>query len=405
MKRIPGVIIALSVLVIVFASSVGSTLAAWTARGDTVNKITVGSIKGQIKEDYAQGQTVMPGTTVKKVVNVTNTGNIDMLIRVKITKAWGSSRDADGNLIVNPWLSTDNILITFNTTDWYHDTSDDYYYYIGAVSPGETTKVPLMKEFTVSSNSGSIYAGDTADITVYLECVQAAGNGIKAWSKNPFILGDYKPGTVKTDISEVVFLNPADGFSFKTVGGDLFVNFKDMVPGESRSQTVRISSEYPGRAEIFLKADYMDQTQATAENRELIDKLLKQYATITLTADDGTLLYRGPVWGNPDVDSHGTDSEKYFISLGNFDAGTGKNVTVMLSLDPAMDNKYQKLLGQVKWTFAAEGRSDVYSATKTGEDTQLLVSLTAVLLSASAIYILVKVTKRRIKADSPADKT
>lgn len=402
MKRIPGYMIALSVLVIIFASSAGSTLAAWTSRGDTVNKITVGSIKGQITEDYAQGQVVMPGTTVKKVVNVTNTGSIDMLIRVKITKAWGS-RDSDGNLIVNPWLSTDNILISFNTTSWYYDTSDGYYYYIGAVSPGETTKVPLMKEFTVSPNSGSIYAGDTANITVYMECVQAAGDGIKAWSKNPSVLGDYKYGTKKTDISEVVFLNPKDGFSFKTNGGDLFVNFKDMVPGESLSQVIRVSSEYPSRTEIFLKADYIDQTQATAENRELIDRLLKQYATITLTADDGTLLYRGPVWGNPDVESHGTDSGKYFISLGNFDAGTGKNLTVMLSLDPLMDNKYQKLLGQVKWTFAAEGRSAVFSVTKTGEDTQLAISLTAGILSAGAIAILIYVKKRKEKAGSPAE--
>lgn len=392
MKKLSGTVIALIALVIVFTLSAGGTIAAWSTQSDAVNKITIASIQGEISEDFVFGQTLMPGATVKNVVAVRNSGNIDARIRVKIEKAWGPGRDDEGKLIVDPSLSADNILITYNTTNWYYEKSEGYFYYLSVVKPGEVTPVPLMQEYTIDKNSGNEYKNMHADIIVHMECIQADGDGIKAWSSNPSVLGAVKPGPGKSAVAQVVFLNPEDGFDFNESEGDLFVNFKNLVPGESQSQVINIKNSYVQKTEIFLRADYIDQSQATPENTELIEKLLKQYASITITTDDGTVLYRGPVWGNLDVDSHGTDSAKYYISLGSFGKDASRDLTVYLSLDPEMDNTYQSLLGLIKWTFAAEGRetaySDVLSATKTGEKTQFALSISMLLISGTLIGII-----------------
>ncbi len=406
MKKLTSYIIVLVVLVIVFVTSAGSTLAAWSVQSDTVNKITIGSVKGLVMEEYIQNQTVMPGSTVNKVVTVKNTGDIDARIRVRIDKAWGASRDDDGNLIADHSLNTDNIRITYDSTKWYYDKADGYFYYLDVLSPGAATAVPLMKEFTVDKEIGNEYKNMQADIVVHMECVQAMGDGIRVWSDNPRVLGSYLPGPGKTAVAEVAFTGSTDGFTFKTSGGDLFVNFKDLIPGESQSQVIKISNVFSQKTEVFLRADFIDQTHATPENRELIEKLLKQYAVITITADDGTVIYKGPVWGNPDIDSHGTDSAKYFISLGRFDAGTSKNLTVSLSLDSAMDNRYQNLLGLVKWTFAAEGREAEYTpVTKTGERNQTILSLSLLLISGSLICILEVHRRRKDKKQTALSQT
>jgi len=399
MNKFPAYAAALIVLMTVFVSSAGGTLAAWTAERETVNRISIGSIKGLVSmEGFSFGQIVMPGTTAPNVVSVKNTGSIDVLVRLKMDIAWGSSRDSEGKLIVIPSLPTDNIHITFNSTNWHFDQADGYFYYKGVVRPGEST-IPLMKEFTVDSNSGNEYEKMMADFIVHMECIQSAGDGPKAWGMDSSVLSVSRSGSGAASIAEVEFINPTDGFRFNSSDGDLFINFKDLIPGESQSQVIKITNSYTKKTEIFLKADYIDQTQSTPENRELIEKLLKEYATITITNEVGTVLYRGPIWGNLDVDSHGTDSAKYYISLGNFDSLTSAKLTVNLSLDPAMDNKYQNALGLIKWTFAAEGRESAYTSVvaKTGESTQKVLSLSMLLLSGSLLCLLVVKHRKRAR--------
>ena len=88
----------------------------------------------------------------------------------------------------------------------------------------------------------------------------------------------------------------------------------------------------------------------TEEEQKLLDELLAKYALITVK--DGTkTLYQGAVDGN--LDGKGWSMQKN-ISLGTIEAGKGKNLNVTLSVSPDMDNRYQNLLGKVKWIFTAE---------------------------------------------------
>lgn len=348
-----------------FLLSSGMTYASWQSQGETVNKISMASVKGQIVEEYEQNQTVYPNATVDKKVQVKNTGTVDALPRVKIEKVWGDTRDEDGKLLTDPDLSTDNIEITYNTEKWTYDPNDGYFYYNEVLKPGEITD-SLFDSFKVNGeNTGGEYKNKQADIIVNMELVQAAGNGLTYWDKSFEELGiTYKQTSQIEIVTTVSFNNPDDGFSFDVNEGDLFADFKNLVPGESRSQLVTVTNNWNKPVEIFLWADFIDQTQATDETRALIDKLLKEYATIVITDDNGTVIYSGAVWGSPDIDSEGTDSMKYPYSLGIFASSETKNLNINLSLDSQMDNEYRDLLGLIKWVFSASGDEEQKPSTE-----------------------------------------
>ena len=332
------------------------SFASWKSQGDTVNKITIASVKGCIVEEYEQNQVVFPNGTVEKVVKVKNTGTADAMIRIKIEKVWGDGRDENGKLIINPELDTDNIIIHYNTEKWVYNAEDGYYYYMQVLKPGDVTS-SLLDSFTVSGNkTDGRYKNKHADIVVNMEMVQAAGGGLSYWGTSFEKLGIVYKQQVQTDIITTVdFTNPKEGFSFAVNDGDLFANFKNLVPGESRSQIVEITNKWNKDTEIFLWAEYIEQSQATDKTRELIKKLLHENAVIVITDDSGTIIYKGAVWGNPDIDSKGTDSMKYPISLGLFEENQTKKLNISLYLDSQTDNEYMELTGLIKWVLSAEG--------------------------------------------------
>lgn len=343
-----------------FLLSSGMTYASWQSQGETVNKISMASVKGQIVEEYDQNQVVYPNATVDKIVQVKNTGTVDAVPRVKIEKAWGDSRDENGKLLINPDLSTENIEITYNTEKWTYDSNDGYFYYKEVLKPGDITD-SLFDSFTVNGEiTGGEYKNKQADIIVNMELIQAAGNGLTFWDTSFEELGIIYKQTNQIEIdTTVLFKNPDDGFSFDVNEGDLFADFKDLVPGESRNQLVTVTNNWNQSTEIFLWADFVDQIQATDDTRELINKLLKEYAYIVITDDSGNIIYSGAVWGSPDIDSEGTDSMKYPYSLGIFKSGETKNLNVSLYLDPQTDNEYKELLGLIKWVFRASGDESI----------------------------------------------
>ncbi|NMP37258.1 MAG: hypothetical protein GX051_03925 [Clostridiales bacterium] len=388
--------------VIIFFGSVGTTLANWAVRNDTVNKLTLGKVEGEIVERYVQGQTVNPGAEVEKIVNVKNTGNVDSLVRVRLSKAWGETRNTDGTLNVNDTLDPSSIHITCNDEKWYFNPNDGYYYYLGVLAPDELTAEPLFEGFEVDSSIGNDYSNMQADIKIDMECVQAGGNGVSAWGTSLEALGiEYNPSTPVLPDIEVDFKGPDEGFKFNAYEGDLFVNFKNLIPGDYRSEILRVDNSYEKGAEIFLRAEITEQTHATPETLKYIDRLLKEYAIIKITALDGTLIYNGPVWGAlGEADNSGT--MKSNLSLGKFASGSYRSFTVELTLSPDMGNEYSELLGMVKWVFEAEGISSDYTPENpeipdTGVYAQFVPCFA--LMIASGILATVLFKKRKTASD------
>ncbi len=399
-------------LAIIFTLSVGFTLAEWKIQNNTVNLISMGSVKGRILEEYEQGQIVNPSATVNKVVNVKNTGTIDANVRVKIKKAWGDNRDENGKLIVNTDLSTDNIIINYNKKDWYYNEEDGYFYFKGVLAPNEVTP-SLLDSFVVEgSTTDSSYAGKTADIVVSMEIIQAGGDGISYWGMTPEELNiecNYSSGSDK--VSKIDFWGSESGFRFNTDNGDLFYNFKNLVPGENRSQIVKITNKWENPVEIFLYADYADQKYDSPETLELIENLLKEYATIVISDENGNLIYSGSVWGNLDNNTMGVSSMKHLKSLGVFNGGETKRLNVSLFLDSQMDNEYQDLLGKVKWVVCAQGaatadesemiQNDIPGdSVKTGRESALYIYFAVALLSALVLIALLYFKKEKKENDT-----
>ena len=339
-----------------FLFSTGMTYASWKVQDDTINKITMGSVRGQIVEEFAQDTIVYPDADMTKIVQVKNTGTIDAIPRVKIEKVWGDSRDENGNLLVNPALSTENIEITYNTEDWSYNSDDGYFYYKSILSPDEVTN-SLFDSFRINGEkSGKEYQNKFADIIVTMEIIQAAGDSLSYWDMSYDDLGiSYKQDEQQKVVTSVTFQNPENGFTFDVNGGDLFADFKNLIPGESRSQIVEITNIWDYDVEIYFWADYVDQENADSKTMELVNQLLHQYANIIITNENGVVIYDGPIWGNVDKDIYGTDSMKFPYSLGKFSSGETKNVNISLYLSPEMDNEYLDLLGLIKWVFSAEG--------------------------------------------------
>ena len=317
-------------LAAVFAVSVtGTTLALWRKTDTSDHIAQMATVTGQIVEEYDGAEEIYPGSTVEKVVNVQNTGTADSVIRVKVEKAWGAERDEDGNLLVDDTVSTDNILIDYNTEYWQYDQTDGYFYYKGVLKPGETTIEPLFKEFTIDKvTTGPEYAGLTADIWVRMECVQAAFGGPSIWDKSLTELGiTYQPEEKPQLVTKVEFQNPTNGFVFTPTDEtsytvsvqDLFYNFKNLLPGETMSQTITVTNSYNQETEIFLRAEDIEQS-LSPEQAELVDRLLREYATIVVTDDGGRVIYNGPIWGNLTGTGSNPDNMKNDISLGTFAA-------------------------------------------------------------------------------------
>lgn len=351
MRKKKSLLLALS-LVLVIVTGIGSSIAAWSSQTKSKNLISMGSVRGKIVEEYQQESVVYPGGSVSKTVNVSNTGSVDMLARVKVDTFW--NHDAGE---VEP-IGNEDIQIDFNSSNWYFDQQSGYYYYKNVLSPGETTEQPLFSSFAVSKNLNQAYAGANGTIQVKMECVQAGGNGVQFWNKTLDELGIKYTETTRTPVQVgVQFKGEQAGFVFDENKDDLFANFKNLVPGETCNQSIRIENSSGANQVIFLHAKVAEQ-EADQQVIALVQEMLQKYAIVRVTNQDGQLIYDGPADGNLAVDKSAPDSMSKPISLGAFAKDKPQSLSVELSLNPEMDNQYQSLLGKVTWVFSASGADE-----------------------------------------------
>ena len=326
----------------------GSVLAAWNVSDFAVNMVSMASYKNTIQENYERPQHVDPGQKVIKEVNIKNEGNTDTFVRVKVDQMFGNT-DQNGTFIKDSSLDRNMILIHYNTDLW-ELRKDGYWYYRNVLKTGESTEKPLMDSFILSTDADNRYKNKEARIIVNMESIQAEGQAMKTlWGFNEKELGiTYQP-CVCEEVSKVV-LGKDGTLKFEGTETDLFMNFKNLQPGCSRSQVIGIRNQWKSRIKMMLRAEKTVQEKMTEEEQKLLDELLTKYALITVK--DGTkTLYQGTVDGN--LDGTGWSMKKN-ISLGTIEAGKEKNLNVTLAVSPDMDNRYQNLLGKVKWVFTAE---------------------------------------------------
>ena len=378
-RKLTGVLATLGISTLVYAGVFGY----WKITGSSGNILTMSSFKNQIEEEYHVPDHVEPGQTVDKVVNVKNTGTVDSMIRVKIKKMFGETRE-DGTFIQDESLDPEMIQIRCNTNAWLY-RSDGYYYYKGILKAGTQTKEPLFRSYTLSTKVDNTYRKKEARVAVILESIQPQDTAKEIWNVSDRELGIIRPESYQSIVTEVIYLGQKDGFQMTEKDTDLFASFKNLTPGCARTQNIMLENRSDEEVQLYLRAEDTLQNSANGQNRELIKELLEKYAMIEITGDQGRIYY-GPVSGN--LNGNGS-SMKEDIYLGTLKAKENRKMQVQLALSDEMDNKFNKLTGKVRWVFTARGEDGktvaAGSIVQTGDQTAL--GMWIALLGFSALFL------------------
>ena len=116
---------ALIALILIVCLAVGGTVAFIVTQTQAVkNTFTPSDVTVDIQEEF--------NGSIKKNVNVKNTGDTDAYIRVKLVTYMA---DSEGN----PIAENASIPYFVPGSDWFHCESDDTYYYRKPVAPNGTT--------------------------------------------------------------------------------------------------------------------------------------------------------------------------------------------------------------------------------------------------------------------------
>lgn len=145
----------------------------------------------------------------------------------------------------------------------------------------------------------------------------------------------------KDDAFCTVDYTNASQFLFNPEGGDLFKNFKGVMPGDVLTQNIVISNKQEKRnVTLYLRAEIDKKYKAFLDNIEI-----------------EILLSRGEN-GKPEVLSKNKASEPGALAtnvcLGTYKPGENGMLTVNLTVDKKMGNEFKNQTGVIEWIFSAE---------------------------------------------------
>jgi alternate signal-mediated exported protein len=169
---------------------VGSTFAWFFVRESVTNSLKAPDLPFEFSlgEEFMPPGGVAPGDAVRKVVSVTNTGDLPGFARVMVNPEIMSKADPDTGMgTVLPY--TPDVLTYYYEEDpdnpgfpkadamgmnpeWM-DGGDGYYYYPVKLMPGETTP-PLFMFVELAEDLGDEYDGAGLAIDVKVEAVETA---------------------------------------------------------------------------------------------------------------------------------------------------------------------------------------------------------------------------------------
>ena len=217
----------------------------------------------------------------------------------------------------------------------------------------------------------------------------------------------------------VVRRDGTSGLVIETTGSgytdtDLFNNFKDVMPGDERTETITIKNSVNGfdyvklyiRAvphdeqgnpltydEKFENEDGHDQANIDGERDETVvtmaDFLSKLTMEVYLVNADGTK--QSIFSASPDETAQLTDN----VLLGTFAKGKSAKLEAVLTVPAELGNEYAYRVGEVDWVFTVEGFNNEKPLIPTGQLNWPVAVFGAlgVLLIAGGVVVLTKKKK------------
>lgn len=143
---------------------------------------------------------------------------------------------------------------------------------------------------------------------------------------------------VSDTVSNVIFVNRAESFVFVPDSGDLFQNFKGVMPGDVLEQEIIVANDKSNtfQVKIYLRAEVPADT-----NIDFLDQLNLQVA-----GERAGVLSDAPASGAGSLGEN--------VLLGSLKPGDTETLHVTLAVPIALADAFQNARGEVIWTFTAE---------------------------------------------------
>lgn len=158
------------------------------------------------------------------------------------------------------------------------------------------------------------------------------------------------------ETSNVIFENEAEKFIFlpgsEYTDTDLFDNFKNIMPGDTRSQTIVISNNYKkfNKIKIFLKAVPHGNGNALSDSvaaQETLESMNDFLSKLHMTVRQGNRIIFS---GSPNE----TDGLTNSVDLGSIAYGETIKLKVEITMPAELDNAYANRIGEVDWVFTVQ---------------------------------------------------
>ena len=179
---------------------------------------------------------------------------------------------------------------------------------------------------------------------------------------------------------------------------DLFDGFKNVMPGDTLTQTVEVRNRFlgTGSVRIYLRAVAHDE-----QENPLSSAVAASGETVATMSDFLSQLYM-EVWqgdkciytGSPDE----LDGLKNNVLLGTIPRFKSTTLTVKLQVPAELGNEYANRVGEVDWVFTAE-ELDPQGNPKTGDTSNLTlwIVVMVVCLAAVAVVAFLILKKKKVK--------
>jgi len=124
-------------LVAVLLLGVVGTFAFFRSEASVANFLYSRNYQADLIDIFDNNRFALPGDTLNKDVSMKNNGEVNSVVRIRLTPSWAPAVDAKGNPL-DPDLVTVSYGLSY-ATDW--TLIDGWYYYNKILEPGEETSL------------------------------------------------------------------------------------------------------------------------------------------------------------------------------------------------------------------------------------------------------------------------